>query len=684
MKISLEWLKDYLDPGLPLPQLINRLTMIGLVVEAYEEKNGDVVLDVETYANRPDTLGHLGMAREMAAMLGLPLKEPTAALAELQEKISDLVDVQIWDEDLCPRYCGLVVKDIQAGPSPDWLLKRIGAMGLNPVNNVVDVSNHVLFATAHPIHAFDLEKLAGRKVIIRRAKKGERLLALGGSDLSLEPDMLVIADEARPVALAGIIGGQETAVTDTTRQVFIESAFFNPVSVRKTSKALGLQTDASYRFEREADISFPPQAARLAAALLASFGGKTAQGMVDIYPKPRKNPEFMLRQRRVLDLLGVEIGADFIQKVLSRLGFELRAEARESWLVKVPFFRVDIEREADLIEEIARFYGYDRIPAVLPPLKVIERFPQEESKAEHSRQVFLQQGFDEALNSSFADPECQALFQVPRRPVEIRNPISTRASQLRTTLAGGLLENVAWNLNRGQEGVYLFEIGNIYEQNEESPREHLAVGIVACGRKGEVYWQKKPEEAALFQVKGTVEALLTHLRYEPFRFQAKEHPLFDSRSSLALMHKGARIGCLGQIHPRVLAAYDLKKDVAYGELDLETLFEKKPKPFQFSALARFPGVVRDLSFLVKADVSFQEIKDELDKLSLPYWESFELVDRFSGSSIPQGQVSLTFRFLFRNPNATLQTAEVDKLQQRIIAHLHAAFRMNVREGGQGN
>jgi phenylalanyl-tRNA synthetase beta chain len=681
MKISLEWLKDYLDLGLPLPQLLTRLTMIGLVADSWEEKNGDVVLDLETYANRPDTLGHLGLAREVAVMLGLPLKEPPTTLAELPEKLSDLVDVQVWDEDLCPRYCGLVVKGLQVGPSPDWLRRRIEAMGLNPVNNVVDVSNHVLFATAQPIHAFDLDKLAGRKIIIRRAKKGERLLALDGSDLSLEPDMLVIADEARPVALAGIIGGQETAVSDSTRDVFIESAFFDPVSVRKTSKALGLQTDASYRFEREADISFPPRAARLAASQLAAFGGKTAQGLVDIYPKPRKNRELMLRLKRVADLLGVEVEAIIIQKVLTGLGFELRAEPKDSWLVKVPFYRVDIEREADLVEDIARFFGYDRIPSVLPPLKVIERYPQDESKPERTRQILLQQGFDEALNPSFADPERQALFQIPLQPVEIRNPISSKASQLRTTLAGGLLENVAWNLNRGQEGVYLFEIGNIYDQNEEAHRERLALGLVACGRKGDLHWQKKSEEAGYFQLKGALEALLTQLRYDPFRFQAKEHPLFESRSSLAVIHKGARLGYVGHLHSRVLAAYDLKKAVIYAELDLGALFEKKPRPFQFSAVARFPGVGRDLSFLVEAEVSFQDIKDELDKLALPYLESFHLVDRFAGTAIPQGQVSLTFRFLFRNPNATLQAGEVDKLQQRIVTHLHSAFGVELREGG---
>ncbi|MBN2198527.1 MAG: phenylalanine--tRNA ligase subunit beta [Candidatus Aminicenantes bacterium] len=682
MKISVDWLKEYVDVGISPSELRERLTMIGFVAEAMEERDGDIVLDVETYANRPDTLGHLGMAREVAAMLDLPLKTPAPSLSELEEKTSDAADVQVLDEALCPRYCGLVVRDVNVGPSPDWLRRRIEAMGLNPVNNVVDVSNFILFATAQPVHFFDLEKLAGPTIVVRRARKGELLRSLDGRDLALEPDSLVIADEARPVALAGVIGGEETAVGESTHHVFIESAHFDPVSVRKTAKALGLQTDASYRFERETDVAFPPQAARLAASLLGAFGGRPTSGLVDIYPKPRKSCECRLRQKRVAELLGVEIDAEFIRKLLTALGFGLQAQPRQSWLVKVPSFRVDIEREADLVEEIARFYGYDRIPSVVPPLKIIERAASEENRPDRAAQVLLQQGFDEVLTYSFADTERQKILELPRRPIDIRNPVSSKASQLRTSLAGGLLETMAWNLNRGAEGLQIFEFGHVYFQEEEAHREQTALALAAMGRRGGAHWLARPEETGFFHVKGAVEAVMSRLRFEPFRFQHLEHPIFEEGSGLTLFYKGDLVGRLGRLRRRITEAYGIKDDVHYGELDLDALFGKTSRPFQFSPVPKFPAVVRDLAFLVPESATFQDIKDGIEKMALPNLESFDLVDRFAGASLPAGRVSLAFRFVFRSPGGTLQSAEVDRLQGRIVGHLRTALKMELREGGE--
>jgi len=289
MRISLDWLKDFVDVNLPLAKLIEKLDMIGLMVEEWKEESSDIILDIETYANRPDTLGHLGVAREIAAALGSKLKQQQWPLTEIEEETSELCDVQIWNPDLCPRYSGLVVKEVKVGPSPEWLRKRIESMGLKPINNVVDVTNYVLFSTSHPIHAFDLGKLAGRKIIIRRAKEGESIKTLEEEDVSLLPDMLVIADEERPVAIAGVIGGLESSVQEETQDIFIESACFNPVSVRKTSKTTGISTDASYRFERGADVSFPPQAALMAASLMTQFGGKVSKSIRNLSKRERSS-----------------------------------------------------------------------------------------------------------------------------------------------------------------------------------------------------------------------------------------------------------------------------------------------------------------------------------------------------------------------------------------------------------
>jgi phenylalanyl-tRNA synthetase beta chain len=683
MKISLDWIRDYIDVDIPLSRLVEVLDNIGLLIESWEERNGDVILDVETYANRPDTLGHLGIARELAAALGLPFKEQRLPLTETNKNVTDLIDVQIWDEDLCPRYCGMVVTNIEIGPSPNWLIKRIEAMGLNPINNVVDVTNYVLFATAQPIHAFDLDIIAGRKIIIRRAKQGEKLLSLETKDVDLTSEMLVIADEEKPVALAGVIGGENTAVSDSTQNVFIESAHFDPVSVRKTSKATGIQTDAAYRFERGSDVSFPPEAARMAASLFSQFGWKVCQGIVDVYPKPRKTKTVMLRDHRVTSLLGVEIDNQFIQKTLADLGFQLENKQPGIWRVTIPSFRIDIEREADLVEEIARFYGYEKIPIQLPPLRNLEPIlDPKKDRIKKLRQLLFHYGFDEVVNFSFMDPEKAEKFSPDLKPIQIRNPISTKAAFLRTTLLGGMLDNVVWNTNRGADGVHIFEIGNIFSLNAESHDEHLMLSIIMTGSVGDQHWKEKGEEASFYYLKGTCEALMSQLRYGSFSFQEENHPHYLDGRSLALHFKGEEVGWLGAVDPMILDAYLLKQQVWAAEINLSLLFEKQSQAFQYSAVTKYPSVSRDISFVGDKNVSFEKIRIALEKLQLPYLEKFTLYDRFAGSSIPQGKVSLSFRFVFRRPDKTLQADEVDVFQQKIIDTLGTRFHFQLREGGK--
>ena len=683
MKISIKWLKEYLDSDLPVGDVIDRLNAIGLMVEGLEEKDGDHILNVETYSNRPDTLGHLGMARELAAALERPLKKRAWPLVEGGEKTSDAADVQILDSDLCPRYCGLVVRDIPVGPSPDWLRQRIQAMGLNPINNVVDISNYVLFSTSHPIHAFDLAKLRDRTVIIRRAQKGERILTLDGRDVELKTDMLVIADSQKPVALAGIIGGEESAVSDATRDVFIESACFDPVSVRKTRKQLGIDTDASYRFERSADVSFPPQAALMAASLLCQMGGKATTGILDVYPEPRKNREIILRHRRIAELLGIEIEGAFVENLFSRLEFPIEPKGNGVWRLKVPFHRVDIEREADVIEEIARFYGYDRIPAELAPLKVIEAAPDKErDKIRKLREVLFHQGFDEILSFSFTDAEREKEFRSGRTPITLRNPVSTKASLLRTTLLGGLLETTAWNRNRGLEGVHVFEAGNIYFGEGDNAVEKMSLAFSTTGRIGRLHWQGKAENGDFFHLKGTCEMMMAQLRCEPFVFGPADHPFFEPQNTLALSFKSEAVGHLGLVRKSLLEAFSLKDKIYAAEIDLALLLSKQPKPFVYAPVVKFPSVVRDLSFLVDRSVSYQDILRAIDKSSLPYLEDVGPVDLYSGPSLGGDRISLTLRFAYRHPQRTLTADEVDKLDQKIIGLLTAAFKIQMRQGGK--
>lgn len=683
MIISLNWLKDYIELDLSLPVLIEKLNMIGLMVEDWEEKGSDVILDIETYANRPDTLGHLGVARELAAALELGMKEQKWPLTEIEQKTSDLADVRIWDDELCPRYSGMVIKGIQVGPSPEWLRKRIEAVGLKPINNVVDVTNYVLFATAHPIHAFDLAKISGRKIIIRKATDAEVLRGLEDRDISLTPEMLVIADEKKPIALAGIIGGEESSVKESTQDVFIESACFDPVSIRKTSKKTGISTDASYRFERGADISFPPRAALMAASLLTQLGGKASKGVADVYPKPRKEKIVVLRHHRISDLLGLEIDEKFAMRTLASLGFQAEIQQRGVWQVKIPQFRVDVEREADLIEEIARFYGYDKIPASLPPLRVLELpVDQKRERINKFRQLLFHNGFDEVLNFSFSDPEKEARLQTGQKAIEIRNPVSSKASLLRTTLLGGLLENIVWNKNRGAEGIHLFEIGNVYFWQNETNREQLTLALATTGLVGPVQWHRKSEDTDFFRIKGALESLMTYSRYEPFSFKEEDHAFFEQEYSLAMIFKEETVGYCGLLKKNLLDSYSLKEPVWAAELNLALLFEKQPYSFEFTPVDRFPSITRDVSFISSRTVLYQDIKEVVEKLAIPYLMEFDPHDRFSGSSIPNGKIGLSLRFVFRHPQRTLLAKEVDTLQEKIINALVTKFKFQLRKGGK--
>jgi phenylalanyl-tRNA synthetase beta chain len=681
MKISLDWIREFVAVDLPREELVDRLTMIGLVADSVEEKDGDAILDLETYANRPDTLGHLGVAREIGAMLGLPLLEKSWPLLELPEATTDIADVQILHETLSPRYCGLVVRNVPVGPSPDWLRRRIEAMGLRPINNVVDASNYVLFATAQPIHTFDFGRIGGGRIVVRKAKRGETLVDLDGRTLELTSDMLVIADESRPVALAGVIGGQASGITESTRDVFIESANFDPVSIRKTSKKLGISTDASYRFERGADIGFAPQAALMTASLLTQMGGQASKGLIDRYPRPPRTRTVRLRLRRIAELLGVEVPEDFVVEVLGRLGFQAEGAHKGAWRVGVPTFRVDISREADLIEEVARFYGYDRIPSeVTPADSFAPGVDRERERLARIRETLLGQGLDEVINWSFADPEREAAAASGRLPVAIQNPISNRASVLRTTLLPGLLENAAWNLNRGLEGVQVFEIGNAYYWQDEKHREDLHLGLLSTGLLPGTGWSSAAAETDFFVVKGALEALLEALRFEPFVFEKKDHPYFEAGQALALLYKGQEVGRLGALRRSFAAISSIDRAVFAAEVDLAALFEKIPRAFQYVPVPKLPGAVRDLSFFLDRSIPYGEVVRVLGKLNQPLLEGFELVDRFTGGAVPADKVSLTIRLRFRHPQRTLVAEEVGRVEQEIVGHLRSALNIQQREG----
>ncbi len=680
MKISYEWLKEYVNLSLSPQEVAECLNRIGLMVENISSFEGDTVFEIETYANRPDTLGHLGVARELATLLGLNLKIKKWPLKELSQTTAEIVDISILDPQLCPRYCGLVVRGVKVGPSPEWLRRRIEAVGLRSINNVVDVSNYVCFSLGQPIHTFDLSRLKGNKIKIRRARKGETLRTLEGSTVELSPEMLVIADEGTPVALAGIIGGEESGITESTRDVFIESANFDPVSIRLTAKRLGLSTDASYRFERGADPEAAPVAAVMAASLLCEFGGRVSKGLLDVYPAPRKPRSVTLRLKRINELLGVEIDPEFVTRTLSSLGLKLKEQSPGVWVAEIPSFRVDLEREADLIEEVARFYGYDLIPSVVTPAFSFE-LPVNRTRDRiwRLKEILFHHGFDEVINFSFADPEKETLWQTGFQPIKLQNPISSRLSILRTSLLPGLVENAVWNFNREAEGVHIFEVGNIYYwKDEDIHRESLYLGILSTGLRSGRSWNEPEKETDFFVLKGAVEDILHYLGYIPFSFEQVEHPFFEPGQALQVRVKNEPVGHLGLLNRNLVRQHDLERPAYAAEINLEELLQKQPRSFKFEPVPRFPGTSRDLSFLVDENISYQQIHQQLEKLNLPLLERFLIYDRFKGKSLPPGKVSFSARFYFRHEARTIQAEEVDRLMQEIISQLKSSLNIQLR------
>jgi len=427
----------------------------------------------------------------------------------------------------------------------------------------------------------------------------------------------------------------------------------------------------------------------MAASLLVQFGGRSSREPADIFPLPPKKKEIILRHRRINELLGVEVDEAFVQKTLTDLELGIELQQPGVWRVRVPSWRVDLDREADLVEEVARFYGYEKVPSVLPPLRVVAPIPDKNrEKLARVRPLLFHFGFNEVVNFSFSDPDRERLLATGFEGVEIRNPISARASLLRTSLLGSLLETAAWNMNRGLDAIQIFETGNVYFRDERGCRERLTLGLLSSGLREEPHWRQlnrdadKSWDAIFFHLKGACEALLQQLRYEPFSFEKAEHPCFEPGSGLALAFKEERVGSLGLVVGRLREAFDLKQPVCAAEIDLGLLFGKQPKPFLYETVAKYPAITRDVSLLVPRDVIYQDICAAVGKVPLPILEEAQLIDLYSGESIPKDKISFSFRFIYRHPQRTLLAEEVDRAEQQILTQLKRAFGAQIREGGK--
>jgi phenylalanyl-tRNA synthetase beta chain len=700
MLIPVEWLTEYVTIDEEPAALAERLTMAGLEVEESHGEGEALTFNLKITPNRGDWLSVVGVAREVAALTGAELRAPPPAVAGGAPQPG--LSVEIEAPDLCPRYVARFIRHVRWGPSPDWMQRRLTLAGLRPISSVVDVTNYVMLELGQPLHAFDFDLLAEGRIVVRRARPGELLLAIDGTKVQLEPDMLVIADARRPVALAGVMGGAETEVSPRTRHVLLESAHFNPASVRRTSRRAGLASASSYRFERTVDPAGVRAAADRAAQLLAALaGGEVSETVVDVYPAPIEPPRIRFRPARARALLGVEIPDAEMQQSLHRLGVAVATPDSpagnpaplDGWTARPPSWRSDLAIEEDLIEEVARLHGYAALPAPLPGgIAAPGRTSQLHDVTGQLRAVFLAQGcFEAATSSLLARREIEtsgftaspAWPGVEAQPITVRNPLSEEYDTLRPSLLPGLLAALRWNLRHGVANAFLFETGWAHvrragEAGGAVPETRLLAAAVLHGSRWADIWNPPPAAADFYTARGIVEELASALRLPPLAVAAGGGPGLHPGRSARFLLNGAVIAAAGELHPEVSARIDLPRGVYALECDVDALLAARRPAGRYEAPSRFPLALRDLAILVATSVTAAQVEAVL-RAELGDWlRGLRVFDVYRGKPLPEDQVSLAFALRLGLPDRTLTDDEVDarlaRARERLRAELGAELR----------
>jgi len=708
MNISYNWLRELTGVALTAGELRERLTMAGLEVEAVHETGDDFLLEIAVLSNRPDLLSHLGVAREVCTLTGGAVRWPNMQPAREEGRAESFTSVEVQASDLCPRFTARVVHGVRIAPSPAWLVERLQAVGQRSINNVADITNYVMLELGQPLHAFDLEKLNERRLVVRRALEGEWLITLDGVERELDAEMLVIADAARAVAIAGVMGGAETEISDTTQDVLIEAAHFAPASVRRTSRALGLQTEASDRFERGVDPEGQLRAQARAIALITELAGGTAStDAIDIYPQPATSPIVPLRFSRVRELTGLDVPSQDSIRILGALGIKPMSENNSSATGETsdesaaqvsaratetkadflsPSWRADIRLEEDLVEEVGRHFGYEKVSDTLPASNVAGEYRAHEERRRAARRALHACGFDEALSYSFIDAGHDGGFElVPglvRRAdesaqfVTLGNPIIEGASRMRATLLVGLLESVRNNFNHGTRDVRLFEMGRVFAANTDAggqPHETDACALIATGMATEEGHAGASRELDFYDLKGALEAATDAMKIASLEFAATNAKHLREGQAAQIILDGRPIGTLGRLADDVAAAYKFKQPVYVAEVDFSALLVSGETGVRYAPLARFPSVMRDASLIADRHVTFAEMHRTVLELNLEQVRRVMLVYVYEGERVPEGQRSVTLRLEYRADDRTLRDEEVDELHGRIISTLEERF-----------
>lgn len=646
----------------------------------------DVILELELTPNRSDCLSMAGVAREVAAVLGTELKLPEIKVDEIDEKIEGQVSITIENPDLCGRYVGRLVRDVQIGPSPQWMQKKLRAAGVKPISNIVDVTNYILMELGQPLHAFDYDKLTDHAIIVRTAQQGEKMYSLDNVERELNSEMLVIADPAGPVAIAGVMGGLDTEITDGTTSVLIESACFDQASIHRTSKNLALRSEASTRFEKGVDINGSLLAADRACQLIAEMGaGRIVKGVVDNFPAPKANPVIRLRPERVALIMGIDVPRPEIKSIMERLGFMV-TDAGNDLMVEAPTRRGDISVEIDLIEEVARLYGFNNIPTTLPEGATSEgRKTTVQALTDKVIDVMVSCGLYEIVTLSFMNPRVFDLLNLPadhrlRTAVTVQNPLSEEQRVLRTTLLPGVLDIMSRNTSRKNKDLAFFEVGRLFKPvaGEKLPKETLALSVGVMGKTAGS-WSTKPEEMDFYYLKGILETLFDTLNITNYSLvPEKEQPFFHPGRTARIELEGRTIGILGEAHPSVIENYRLPERVYLLQLNLEQAIQASGGFKTCSPLPKYPAVERDLAVVVNREVLAADIVKVIKDQGGNLLEKVSLFDVYQGQQIKEGYKSLAFSLRFQAIDRTLTDEEVNGLFENIQQALEKNFQAELR------
>ncbi|MBI5326975.1 MAG: phenylalanine--tRNA ligase subunit beta [Deltaproteobacteria bacterium] len=657
----------------------------------------DVVLNVNVTPNRPDCLSIFGIAREVAAITGgkgenkftiYDLRIKNLKIENRKSKIENLISVSIAEPALCRRYAARVVENIKVGHSPDWLKWRLETAGFRSINNVVDITNYVMIEYGQPLHAFDYDLVSGKRIIVRRANQGEKIQTLDGVERVLTKEMLVICDAKKPIALAGIMGGKESEIHDATRNILLESAYFNPSCVRTTSKALGISTESSYRFERGADIDGVTRALDKAVQMIKELaGGDIVSGAIDEYPRPYEPVSINIRLSRINKLLGINIKAKEVEDCLSRLRISFKTVRRPKvddskiWNVAPPSCRVDILNEIDIIEEIARVYGYENIPATMPTSELAAvKASHVDFIREKVRGILANNGFLEAINYSFVSPQ---FFDITSSNIEgglkLLNPLTEEQSVMRQSLISGLLQTLIYNLNHNNRDIKIFEIGRIFiPHGQKTEERELISGLISGFRYGEA-WNIGREAVDFYDVKGAVEQVFTGFGITGYAVIPKtDIPFLHPGKGGIVEINNKEVGIIGEVHPDTMQELDIKQSAYIFELDMHSMSMFLSGQNKYTPIPKYPMIIRDAAMIINREIPFQELYNAVKRLEIKLLEEVKVFDVYYGENIQEGKCSIAMRFMYRSPDKTLADDEVNNIHANILKNLKDKFGAEIR------